>query len=112
MTAFLLDTHAFLWFLSGDEKLSQQARSSIENTDHIKYISIASIWEIAIKLNLGKLELTISLEGLKTEILKNNFEILPLDFDHLIQLSILENHHKDPFDRIILAPHRPRLQRG
>lgn len=99
----LLDTHAFLWFLGGSKDLSALARSSIENVENAKFISIASIWEMAIKLNLGKLKLDISLEDLKTELLKYNFEILPLDFEHIIGLSKLEDIHKDPFDRIIIS---------
>ena len=87
---YLLDTHTFLWFLEGNNNLSEKARISIENTKNIKFISIASIWEVAIKLNLGKLKLDIKLEELKEEILKNNFEILPLDFEHIIdQLELL-----------------------
>jgi PIN domain nuclease of toxin-antitoxin system len=97
----LLDTHTFLWFLEGSENLSKKARASIENTENIKFISIASIWEVAIKLNLGKLQLDINLAELKEVIIKNNFEILPLDFEHIIGLSKLEDIHKDPFDRII-----------
>jgi PIN domain nuclease of toxin-antitoxin system len=99
----LLDTHAFLWFLGGDNQLSTTARTTIEDSATKKFISIASIWEIAIKISLGKLTLAIPISGLKEEILKNSFEILPLDFDHLIELSTLENHHKDPFDRVIIA---------
>jgi PIN domain nuclease of toxin-antitoxin system len=99
----LLDTHTFLWFLGGNKDLSAIARSSIENVENAKFISIASIWEMAIKLNLGKLKLDISLEDLKTELLKYNFEILPLDFEHIIGLSKLEDIHKDPFDRIIIS---------
>lgn len=100
---YLLDTHTFLWFLEGNNNLSEKARISIENTENIKFISIASIWEVAIKLNLGKLKLDIKLEELKEEILKNNFEILPLDFEHIIELSNLEEIHKDPFDRLIIS---------
>lgn len=99
----MLDTHTFLWFLEGSDNLSKRARTSIENTESIKFISIASIWEIAIKLKLGKLKLDIKLEDLKEEIVKNNFEILPLTFEHIIELSNLEVIHKDPFDRIIIS---------
>ncbi|WP_339812454.1 type II toxin-antitoxin system VapC family toxin [uncultured Imperialibacter sp.] len=99
----LLDTHAFLWFLGGDDQLSTTARTTIEDSATKKFVSIASIWEIAIKISLGKLTLGIPLSNLKEEIIKNSFEILPLDFDHLIGLSTLENHHKDPFDRVIIA---------
>lgn len=100
---YLLDTHTILWFLEGNENLSLDARFATENPDNISFISIASIWEIAIKLNLGKLKLDIKLEELKSEIIKNGFEILPLDFEHIIGLSNLETIHKDPFDRIIIS---------
>lgn len=100
---YLLDTHAFLWFIEGNKSLSRKARSIIENSTIINYISIASIWEIAIKMSLGKLELKVSLEEIKNEILKNKFEILPLDFEHILELTKLEKHHKDPFDRIIIS---------
>ena len=69
MKNYLLDTPTFLWFLNGDEQLSKKARLSIEDQKSTKFISIASIWEIAIKLSLGKLELGISLAELKNEIL-------------------------------------------
>ena len=100
---YLLDTHTFLWFLEGSEDLSEKARTSIENTENVKFISIASLWEVAIKLNLGKLQLDIKLAELKEVIIKNNFEILPLDFEHIIGLSKLEDIHKNPFDRIIIS---------
>lgn len=100
---YLLDTHTFLWFLNGDSQLSEQARVNIENPQNFNFISIASIWEISIKLSLGKLSLDLTLEELVKEIIKNNFEILPINIDHILQLSKLENHHKDPFDRILIS---------
>lgn len=103
MKNLLLDTHTFLWFLNGDIQLSEKSRLIIEDTKNLKFISIASIWEISIKLSLGKLHLDFKLGELKNEILKNNFEILPLDFEHIIHLSTLPNFHKDPFDRIIIS---------
>lgn len=100
---FLLDMHAFLWFLDGNDELSPTARTCIENSGNNKFISIASIGEIAIKVNLGKLRLGVTLEDLKQEILRNGFEILPLDFDHIIGLENLDQVHKDPFDRILIS---------
>lgn len=100
---YLLDTHTFLWFLEGNVSLSSKARAIIENSKNINFISIASIWEVAIKMSLGKLKLEVSLENLKSEILNNNFEILPLDFEHILELTRLEEIHKDPFDRIIIS---------
>ena len=103
MKSYLLDTHTFLWFLNDDEQLSSQAKKIIQNIEGKKFISIASIWEICIKLNLGKLKINVSLNQLKSEILNNGFNLLPLDFEHIINLTTLENHHKDPFDRIIIS---------
>jgi PIN domain nuclease of toxin-antitoxin system len=100
---YLLDTHTFLWFLEGNNSLSSKARIIIENADNTIYVSIASIWEIAIKISTSKLKLIVNLEEVKTEIVKNNFEILPLDFEHIIELTNLEQIHKDPFDRIIIS---------
>lgn len=100
---YLLDTHVVLWFLEGNHKLSPLARTSIENPAYVKFISMASIWEIAIKLNLAKLQMEIGLDELKKEILQNGFELLPLRFEHFIGLSKLADIHKDPFDRILIA---------
>ena len=77
----LLDTHTFLWFLGGTSELSEQARILIENSENEKYISIASFWEIAIKSSLGKLTLDVSFAELKTEAIKNSFQILPITFE-------------------------------
>ena len=99
----LLDTHTFLWFLSRDFELSKQARMLIENPKHEKYISIASFWEIAIKTGLGKLTLDVPFAELKTEVIKNNFQILPITFEDTLLLSALPFYHRDPFDRIIIS---------
>lgn len=100
---YLLDTHAFLWFINGDSKISLKARSAIERPGNIKYISIASFWEIAIKLSIGKLELDMPFLELKSHIMNNGFEILPLLFEHTFELTKMNLFHKDPFDRIIIA---------
>lgn len=100
---YLLDTHTFLWFLEGSPNLSISAKSAIEDSQSFNFKSIASIWEIAIKIKLGKLKLGVNLEELKSEILKNGFEILPLDFEHLLELSRLQEIHKDLFDRILIS---------
>jgi len=99
----LLDTHTFLWFLSGDSELSKQARMFIENPENENYISIASFWEIAIKNSLGKLTLDVPFAELKTEAIKNSFQILPITFEDTLQLNTLPFHHRDPFDRIIIS---------
>ena len=99
----LLDTHAFLWFLGGNSELSKQAKTLIEDHENEIYISIASFWEIAIKNSLEKLTLDVSFAELKTETIKNSFQILPITFEDTLQLNKLPFHHRDPFDRIIIS---------
>lgn len=104
--AYLLDTHTFLWFLEGSKRLSKKTKDIIVNPKNKTFISIASIWEMGIKISLDKLELDLSLEELKQELIRNEIEILPLDFDHIIELSKLDFHHRDPFDRILISQAR------
>jgi PIN domain nuclease of toxin-antitoxin system len=99
----LLDTHTFIWFLNGDKNLSTTAKKYIEDVDAENYLSIVSLWEIAIKISLGKLEINIPFEKLEGYILENNFQILPISFNDLIKLSNLPFHHRDPFDRLLIA---------
>ena len=102
MKTIIVDTHAFIWFISGDKKLSKTARKGIEKADTI-YLSVASIWEMAIKISLGKLELGQPFDKINEEIVNNGFELLDINFQHALVLSELPFHHKDPFDRMILA---------
>jgi PIN domain nuclease of toxin-antitoxin system len=99
----LIDTHALIWFLNGDNKLAGNARKSIESEEAINFISIASLWEMAIKISLGKLELNNPFNKISEQIEKNGFQILPITFDDTLILSTLPFYHRDPFDRIIIA---------
>ncbi len=101
--AFLLDTHAFLWFVSGDSKLPTSVCDKIMDMNQPCFLSVASLWEITIKKQLGKLELNISLEELFDYADRNQIEIIQINYDHLHTLSILPNHHSDPFDRLIIS---------
>jgi PIN domain nuclease of toxin-antitoxin system len=98
----LLDTHIFLWYYNGSGNLSSSARKQIEACDQL-FISSASLWEIAIKYTLGKLELTNSLERFFEDINDKGFSILPIDMMHILRTSTLPFHHRDPFDRLIIA---------
>ncbi|WP_220399752.1 type II toxin-antitoxin system VapC family toxin [Filimonas effusa] len=89
--------------MNGDEQLSNKAKTVITDPEAIKYISIASFWEIAIKLNLGKLHLEMTYPDLREQVIINGFEILPITFEHTTTLATLELHHRDPFDRIIIS---------
>ncbi len=99
----LLDTHILIWFLNGDNHLTEETKKSIKNLDNKCYVSMASIWEIAIKTTLGKLNINISFDTLKLILIANKIEVLPIDFEHIQQLLVLPPHHTDPFDRLIIA---------
>jgi PIN domain nuclease of toxin-antitoxin system len=100
---FLLDTHTFIWFINGDQTLPQKAINAINDADNKCYISIASIWEIAIKSSLKKLELQSNFDHIIDFLAENDIEILPISFQHLKKVITLEFHHRDPFDRLIIA---------
>ncbi len=77
----LLDTHTLIWFINGDKALSVQAKDKIEDSNAINYVSIASLWEIAIKISLGKLELRTPFTEIRNQIRVNSFQILPVSFE-------------------------------
>ncbi|MFN0291280.1 type II toxin-antitoxin system VapC family toxin [Pedobacter helvus] len=101
--SYLLDTHTFLWFVEGNKQLPQNIISRINNINQSCYISIASFWEIAIKLQLGKLELDIEFNELFKFAQRNQIEIIEISELHLMALLDLEPHHKDPFERLIIS---------
>ena len=100
----LLDTHAFLWFVLGDLQLSSTARRHIEDPGNEKLVSPASYWEIAIKISLKKYTLSQSYETfMQKGIEDNGFIILAIEPKHTAVLTSLPFHHRDPFDRLIIA---------
>lgn len=100
----LLDSHAFLWFLEGSALLGANARKAIEDASNSKYVSHATAWEIAIKVSLRKLELAVSYEELfPGAVDANGFEVLQPDYSHFHELLKLPFHHRDPFDRLLIA---------
>jgi PIN domain nuclease of toxin-antitoxin system len=100
----LLDTHVLIWLVEGDKNLSTVARSAIEDEDNSLYLSIASLWEITIKLSLGKLDLQLSVdEMVESFLIPGGIEILQIETSHLSILRDLPLHHRDPFDRLIIA---------
>ncbi|MBL8821082.1 MAG: type II toxin-antitoxin system VapC family toxin [Planctomycetia bacterium] len=100
----LLDTHTFLWFVLNSSQLSQNARQVLEDSNTDVFISPASYWEMAIKVRKGNLELLCSYdEFMKKGIVGNDFEILPVSVSHTSQLTTQPEHHRDPFDRLIIA---------
>ncbi len=97
---FLLDTHVYLWWLADSRSLSAAARNKIAGADMI-YVSAATIWEAIIKIGIGKLDADPT--GIVRGIVESGFAPLPVTPDHALALAKLDNHHKDPFDRILLA---------
>jgi PIN domain nuclease of toxin-antitoxin system len=100
---YLLDTHALIWFLNGDKALSSNACKAIESDNAINFVSIASLWEIAIKISLDRLSINVPFDKLSLELDKNNFQLLPITFNDTVILSTLAFNHRDPFDRIIIS---------
>jgi PIN domain nuclease of toxin-antitoxin system len=100
----LLDTHAFLWFILDDPQLSTQAKELIIEPDNEIVISPASYWEIAIKISLNKYSLPEPYGVfMEREIVTNEFRILPIEPKHTAALTTLPFHHRDPFDRLLIA---------
>ncbi|WP_375473100.1 type II toxin-antitoxin system VapC family toxin [uncultured Nostoc sp.] len=100
-----LETHAFIWLTENDSSLRDNLRITINTTD-IVYLSIASLWEIAIKLNLGKLSLQRSYETIGSAIDTSDILMLPISFADTVQVRNLPLHHGDPFDRMLIAQAR------
>lgn len=100
----LLDTHSFLWFIAGDARISTTARALVADGDNEALLSIASLWEIAIKLSLGKLTLTEPFETLiPGQLALNAISVLPIEFTDVVEVGKLPFHHRDPFDRLLVA---------
>jgi PIN domain nuclease of toxin-antitoxin system len=99
----LLDTHTFLWFVNDSPELSQTASDLLESEKDL-FVSVASLWEIAIKVNLKKLTLSKRYEQfIPQQLAINNIQTLNIELDHLIRYVNLPLHHRDPFDRLIIA---------
>ena len=98
---YLLDTHTFLWWLSDSDQLSEQARRIIGDGDNRIFMSHASQWEIAIKTSINRL--TFPMNEMEAELIKNGFELLDITTPHIIQTTSLPLHHRDPFDRMLIA---------
>ena len=103
MNGILLDTHAFLWWVADDPRLSAKARTTVVNADHV-FLSVASCWEMAIKVSLGKLTLPQPVDRFVSEHLGlNHFALLAVDLEHASRVAAQPFHHRDPFDRLLAA---------
>ena len=100
----LIDTHVFLWSIASPKKLSSRARSVIESGNNQVFLSVASLWEIVIKVQVGKLSLPDHAERyLRRRIAETDIEVLPITAEHTLKLFSIPDHHRDPFDRILVA---------
>jgi PIN domain nuclease of toxin-antitoxin system len=101
---FIADTHAFLWFITDSEQLSPKAKALLESSESERVLTVASIWEIAIKTSLGKLSFKKSLEEfLPEQIRLNYFQVLEISAEHALRVAGLPMLHRDPFDRMLVA---------
>ena len=100
----LLDTHTFIWFVMGSNQLSPIARELIEDVFNDKLVSHASLWEMSIKHSLGKLNLQLPFRVfIESHLARNGFDILPISDEHIYATTGLHYHHRDPFDRMLIA---------
>jgi len=100
----LLDTHTFIWIVSDSSKLSNKVATLFSSEENQVYLSSVNLWEIQIKTQLGKLKLDGTLSDIVSkQISENQLEPLSVNFDHVMQLDNLPIHHKDPFDRLLIA---------
>ena len=100
----LLDTHTFLWWIGDDPRLSPRAREVIGDGDNVVYLSAVSGWEMAIKARLGKLQLPAAPASfIAGQLAANAFDSLPVQMSHALHVYTLPPHHRDPFDRLLVA---------
>ena len=100
----LLDTHAFLWWVEGAPALGRRARIAVANPDNQVFLSVASCWELAIKLSLGKLRLTHRLDRfIPEQLVVNGFSLCAVELRHVAGVADMPFHHRDPFDRLLAA---------
>ena len=92
----LLDTHALIWFFVGSDNLSDEATAEIEDPSNGKFVSVASFWEIAIKISIGKLRMELSMENLERLVWENDMDILPIRIEHTFPLRQLPFHTQRP----------------
>ena len=99
----LLDSHTIIWYAEDDPRLPGHIRQMIKDDSNVVYVSVVSLWEMSIKFRLGKLELRRSLNDIVRLLRSNGFRFLTIRLNHVSRLDMLEPHHKDPFDRMLIA---------
>jgi len=100
----LLDTHVFIWWANEPERLSPKVLSLCEDAENTLLLSVASVWEMQIKTQLGKLKFALTLSNLiRSQQQINNIQILPIELEHVLELQRLPAYHNDPFDRLLMV---------
>lgn len=99
----LLDTHVLLWFQASDPRLTKATENVIRSVNNEAHVSIISFWEISVKHRLGKLPLQMALPRFFNTVLEAGFSVMPLRTDHIVVQASLPFHHRDPFDRMLIA---------
>ncbi len=100
----LLDTHTFLWFVMDDPNLSAVAKALIEDMGNDRLLSVASPWEMAIKVSRNRLQISAPIDTfLRSQLAINSIRLLPIEIPHVAVLATLPFHHKDPFDRMLVS---------
>lgn len=100
---YLLDTHTFLWWITGDSRLSPRVGAIVENPDNEILLSVVSAWEISIKVGLGRLKLPGFPDLIPQQLVANGFVALPVAVPHALEVSKVPLLHRDPFDRMLVA---------
>jgi PIN domain nuclease of toxin-antitoxin system len=100
----LIDTQSIIWFAENNTLLSKTARAAIEDSENTCFVSMASFWEMSIKINLGKLSINgLTLSEFMDEVVENDFQTLDIQRPHILENERLPLFHRDPFDRLIIA---------
>lgn len=103
MISLLVDTHALLWWLGAPDRISRAAQAALKDPEHRIYVSAAVAWEMAIKVNLGKLDALEVVDDLVRILYTKGFHRLAISTDHALRAGMLPLHHTDPFDRMLIA---------
>jgi len=104
--AFLLDTHLLLWLAAEPDRLSDEARAIVNDETQDSFFSVVSLWEVTIKTGRGRPDFSVDARILRRGLLASGFPELPIDVTHVVGVADLPDHHRDPFDRLLLSQAR------
>ena len=100
----LIDSHAIVWWMTDDPRLSPAARQALGSPQHERFLSLASLWELSLKVSAGRLQgIGSTIVNLREASSKQSIQMLPITFEHIVRVENLPRHHADPFDRLLVA---------